>query len=65
MHDAITTGDAARTLDRPIHQVRRTVDQIFPDAPRAGRSRLIDRSQLCELAAAIERRFGNRQAVGR
>lgn len=63
MQEPLTTGDAARTLKRPIHQVRRTIDRIFPDAPRLANSRVIERSQLCELAAAIERRHGKREAV--
>lgn len=63
MQDIITTGDAARTLSKPIHQVRRTADEIFPNTPRAGRNRLIERSKLCELAAAIERRYGRQESV--
>jgi hypothetical protein len=56
--DVLLLGEAARVLDRPDWQVRRTADQLWPDAPRSGRFRLIERSKLCELAAAVEKRFG-------
>ena len=53
----ILIGQAARILKRPDHQVRRTADQLWPNAPRSGRFRLIPRAQLCSLAAAIAARF--------
>ena len=53
-------GQAAKVLGRPDHQVRRTVDKLWPNGPRSGRFRLIERSKLCELAAAIEERYGSR-----
>lgn len=61
--DAMLIGEAAEVLNRPDHQVRRTVDKLWPDAKRSGRFRLIPRSRLCELAAAIERHYG--KAVNR
>ena len=63
MSDQITIGEAARLLDVPRHQAQRTADQIWPDLPRIARARVIPRRKLCELAAAIEKRFGNRPAV--
>ncbi len=63
MTDLITTGAAAKTLQRPVHQVRRVCDQLWPNTPRGGRYRLIRRDQLCELAAAIERRYGGREVT--
>lgn len=62
MPEHITVGDAAEILHRPIHQVRRTADNLWPDLPRLARARLVPRSQLCELAAEIERRYP-REAV--
>ena len=56
--DYLLVGQAARLLQRPDHQVRRTVDQIWPNVPRSGRFRMIRRDQLCELGAAIVERFG-------
>ncbi len=51
----ILIGQAARIFKRPDHRVRRTTDQLWPNAPRSGRFRLIPRAELCSLAAAIER----------
>lgn len=55
--DFILIGQAARILKRPDHQVRRTADRLWPDAPRSGRFRMIPRSELCNLAAAIAERY--------
>lgn len=64
MADILTTGEIARLIDRPTHQVRRTADRLWSDVPRKGRDRLISRDRLCELAAAIEARYGSgREAV--
>lgn len=61
MAETITIGEAARLLDVPRHQAQRTADQIWPDLPRIARARVMQRHQLCELAAAIQQRFGNRE----
>ena len=61
----VTVGEASKTLERPDHQVRRTVDRLWPDTPRAGRARLIPRSRLCTLAAEISQRFGQSSQVAR
>ena len=53
----ILIGQAARILKRPDHQVRRTADLLWPNAPRSGRFRLIPRAELCSLAAAIAARY--------
>ena len=63
MQDVVTTGDSARELRRPIHQVQRTVARLFPDTPRAGRNRVLRREQVCEIAAELQRRYGKREAV--
>jgi hypothetical protein len=63
MNEQITIGEAARILDRPRHQAQRAADQISPNLPRVARARGMPREQLCELAAALERRYGSRQAV--
>jgi hypothetical protein len=55
--DYILIGQAARVLKRPDHQVRRTADQLWPNAPRSGRFRMIPRAELCNLAAAIAERY--------
>jgi hypothetical protein len=57
MPDFITTGEAARLLNRQVHQVRRVVDETFPDTIRAGQNRLIRREQLTELAQALAKRY--------
>ncbi len=58
MSKQITIGEAARLLNRPRHQAQRTADQIWPNLPRIARARVMPRDHLCELAAAIQRRFG-------
>ncbi|MEO2045008.1 MAG: hypothetical protein ABGX16_00360 [Pirellulales bacterium] len=58
MHDYLSIGDTSDTIERPRHQVRRACDELWPDLPRVAGARLIPRAKLCELAAAIERRFG-------
>lgn len=61
--EAMLLGQAAKLLGRPDHQVRRTADQLWPDGPRSGRFRLIERAKLCTLAAAIERRYGKQKVA--
>lgn len=63
--ELVTVGDAAKILDRPQHQVRRTVDRLWPAIQRAGRARLIPRQNLCQLAAEISQRFQKRREVSR
>ncbi len=60
MHKAyISIAEAADIWGRPHHQARRTTDQLWPDLPRVAGARLVPREKLCQLAAAIERRFGH------
>lgn len=62
MHsESILIGEAAKILSCPDHQVRHAFDEIWPETNRSGRYRLIPRSRLCELAAAINRRYGTKQ----
>ena len=56
----LLVGQAARILKRPDHQVRRTADRLWPNAPRSGRFRMIARADLCQLAAAIADRYPRR-----
>jgi hypothetical protein len=57
MPEFMTTGQAAKLLNRQVHQVRRTADEIFPDILRAGQNRLIKPEQLPELATALAERY--------
>ena len=61
MSKQISIGTAAELLGVPIHQARRTADRLWPNLPRIARARVMPRDKLCELAAAIERRYGRRQ----
>lgn len=63
MPELLTTGQAATLLNRQLHQVRRVVDEIWPETIRAGQNRLIYRDQLPELADALAKRY--RSAVSR
>ena len=58
--ELLLVGQAARILKRPDHQVRRTADRLWPNAPRSGRFRMIARADLCQLAAAIADRYPRR-----
>jgi hypothetical protein len=57
MPELLTTGQAATLLNRPVHQVRRTLDEIWPNTQRAGQNRLIRSEQITELAAALAKRY--------
>ena len=57
MVEILTTGQAASLLNRQPHQVRRVVDEIWPETIRAGQNRLIRKDQLPELATAIAARY--------
>ena len=63
MGDILTTGQAATLLNRQPHQVRRVLDETFPETLRAGQNRLIQRDQLPELATAIAKRYQTRQVA--
>ena len=62
MPEFLTTGQAAKLLNRQVHQVRRVVDEEFPDTLRAGQNRLIRPDQLPELASAIAKRYRTAEA---
>lgn len=61
MSELLTTGQAAALLNRQIHQVRRVLDEIWPETLRAGQNRLIRRDQLPELADALAKRYQARE----
>jgi len=61
MPELLTTGQAARLLNRQVHQVRRVLDENFPETQRAGQNRLIRPDQLPELATAIAKRYRTEQ----
>jgi len=63
MSDILTTGQAARLLNRQLHQVRRVADEIWPDMLRAGQNRLIRKDQLPELADALASRYRTPQVA--
>lgn len=63
MGDILTTGQAATLLNRQPHQVRRVVDEIWPETLRAGQNRLIRRDQLPELADALASRYRSSQVA--
>ena len=63
MGDILTTGQAATLLNRQPHQVRRVLDETFPETLRAGQNRLIQRDQLPELATAIAKRYQAREVA--
>ena len=60
MQNSKLIGETAEMLKRPEHQVRRAFDDVWPNTNRLGRLRVVPEDGICELAAAIERRFGNR-----
>ena len=51
----MTTGQLAELLGVSRHRVRRCVDRIEPDAPRAGRYRLVLRSAIPRLVLELHR----------
>ncbi len=63
MLDQITVRQAAILLGKPLHQVRRTADRLWPNLPRVARARVMPREELCRLAAAVERQYGHQEAV--
>lgn len=63
MGDILTTGQAATLLNRQVHQVRRVVDETWPETLRAGQNRLIRRDQLPALADALAKRYQAREVA--
>ena len=51
-----TVGEVAATYDVPAWLVRRIVDSLDAEIPRAGLYRLIPRDQLGTIAVELERR---------
>lgn len=56
--DHVTTGEVAQFYGSPLTdwRVRRAVDALLTDVPRAGRYRLIPRGLLGPLASELQRR---------
>ena len=61
MSEILTTGQAATLLNRQPHQVRRVLDETFPETLRAGQNRLIRPDQLPALADALAKRYQTRR----
>lgn len=60
--ESLTVGAVARLLAQPEYRVRRLVDALGVDIPRAGRYRLIPREMLPRIEEELERRAARRQA---
>ena len=56
----LTIGEIARKLDVPAWLVRRAVDSVCPDMPRAGLYRLVPEAQLAAVSAEIRKRSRRR-----
>jgi hypothetical protein len=52
----VTTGEVAAFLGAHAWQVRRVVDDLEADLPRAGLYRLIPRSMIGQIEAELQRR---------
>jgi len=63
MSDFLTTGELSRLLQQPEWLVRRVVDEVIPDALRAGRYRMIPRDRVVDIAAAIKSRATSAEEV--
>jgi hypothetical protein len=57
-----TVGQLARALETDAWRIRRVVDELAPDLPRAGQYRLIPDSLVPEIEARLEER-GWRQSA--
>jgi hypothetical protein len=51
----LTVGDIARLKGVPHQVVRRIVDRLLPDAPRAGLYRLVPAEELPRVEEALDR----------
>jgi len=51
----LTVGEIARLFSVPIWKVRRTVDRLPDEIPRAGRYRLVPSTLLVKIAAQLDR----------
>jgi hypothetical protein len=56
MPDHLTTGQLATFFNLPIWKVRRAVDSLPGELPRAGMYRMVPRSRLGELAVVMQER---------
>jgi hypothetical protein len=55
MADHLTVGEIAELFGLPTWKVRRAVDALDVEIPRAGNYRLVPRNLLGRIAAEIER----------
>jgi hypothetical protein len=58
----LTIGDIADFYGEPDWKIRRIVDALPDDIPRAGRYRLIPRGLIPKIGVILERRKSNREA---
>lgn len=58
----LTIGDIAEFFGEPDWKIRRIVDALPDDIPRAGRYRLIPRNLLPKIGVILERK-SNREAA--
>jgi hypothetical protein len=54
--DHLTVGAVARLLGIPAWKIRKAVDSLNTQVPRAGQYRLVSRVHLGKLAIELERR---------
>jgi hypothetical protein len=58
----LTVGEVATLYNLPTWKIRRAVDALGDDIPRAGQYRLVPRTLLGKLALELERRGWLRQS---
>jgi hypothetical protein len=51
----LTVGEVARIFQAPEWRVRKIVDSLGPEIPRAGLYRLVPRSMLAAIGAKLQR----------
>ena len=51
----LTTGEIAGIVHAPAHRIRRVVDRLEPNLPRAGRYRLVPVSLIPAIVADLEK----------
>jgi hypothetical protein len=54
--DHVTVGEIASLYSQPSWRIRRCVDELNVEIPRAGQYRLVPRSLLGRIAVELERR---------
>lgn len=64
MPSHLTIGQLADLLNEPLWKVRREVDALGVDIPRAGLYRLVPRDLVPRLVERLAARSANQEAVG-